>query len=86
MTQPDLFSARPVVLASPTLERRERRRLSKQNAEILARLQRGSASNSELAEMALNYRARISELRQAGFNVECFDRNRETGYARYRIA
>ena len=39
-------------------------RLTKQNAAILAILRLGPASNTELVAIALNYRARISEVRE----------------------
>lgn len=38
-------------------------RLARQNTAILNRLREGPATNRQLAEIALNYRARISELR-----------------------
>ena len=61
----------------------EQRRLSKQSAEILARLQQGPATNSELAQFCLNSRARISDLRKAGYDIRCVERNIRTGYSLY---
>ncbi len=63
----------------------EGKRLSRQCQAILERLQAGRASNSELAGIALNYRARISDLRAVGHTVVCVDRNRETGLSFYEI-
>ena len=63
----------------------EAKRLNKQCQEILTRLQAGRASNNELARIALNYRARISDLRKVGIKVVCLDRDRETGLAFYEI-
>ena len=63
----------------------EGKRLSRQCQAILERLQAGRASNSELAGIALNYRARISDLRAVGHKVACVDRNRETGLAWYEL-
>jgi hypothetical protein len=83
MTQPILFDV-PLPF-DIHVDPREQPRLSAQCERILARLQRGSASNRELAVMALNYKARISDLRKAGYTVECFDRNHKTGLSWYRL-
>jgi hypothetical protein len=85
MTQPDLFTSRPVVRSSPTLSAPERRRLSSQCERILALLHRGPATNRQLSDLALNYKARVSDLRKAGYRVECVDRNTRTGFSRYRL-
>ena len=63
----------------------ERKRLSRQCEAILERLKRGTASNSELAAMALNFRARISEIRQAGYSIEVVERNHDTGLNFYAL-
>ena len=47
------------------------RRLTGQNAAILARLRCGPATNVELAGIALKYTSRVSDLRKAGYRVEC---------------
>lgn len=44
-------------------------RLNQQCREILARLRRGQATNRELAGYALKYTSRISDLREAGFDI-----------------
>lgn len=85
MTQPDLFSARPVVPASPTLSRPERKRLSRQNSEILARLEQGPATRRELTEIALNVTARVSELRRHGYNVQVIERDYDSGRTVYAL-
>ena len=46
-------------------------RLTGQNAAILARLRCGPATNVELAGIALKYTSRVSDLRKAGYRVEC---------------
>jgi hypothetical protein len=79
----------PTLFASPVIPSRapcaDRPRLSRQNAVILARLQQGPVSNRELSGLSLNYKARISELRQAGYPVACFNRNHATGHSMYRL-
>jgi hypothetical protein len=60
-------------------------RLSRQCRLILERLRRGPATNSELSGIALKYTNRISELRMAGYVIPCFDHNRKTGLAYYRL-
>ena len=67
-------------------ERAERTRLAGQAARILARLQAGPATNTELAAIALKYTGRISELRQAGYAIEVYDRDHTTGVCWYRLA
>jgi|GEM_PF-3012411 len=62
------------------------RRLSRQCHAIHERLQRGPATNHELARISLKYTARISDLRKAGINVECYDHDHATGLTRYHLA
>lgn len=47
----------------------DHKRLSRQCAAIIARLRRGPATNRELSEIALKYTSRISDCRDAGFNI-----------------
>lgn len=47
----------------------DRKRLSGQNAAVLARLRQGPATNAELAGISLKYTSRISDLRDAGFVI-----------------
>lgn len=60
-------------------------RLSPQCHRILARLRAGPASNTALADIALKYTGRISEIRGAGHVVEVFDQDRRTGVCWYRL-
>jgi hypothetical protein len=46
-------------------------RLRSQNDRILERLQKGPASNYELAQISLKYTSRLSDLRKAGYTVTC---------------
>ena len=64
----------------------ERKRLSKQCRAILERLRHGPASNRELSLIALKYTARISDLRNAGYNVVIHKRSRKTGQVVYALA
>lgn len=63
----------------------EIRRLSRQCQHILERLQRGEATNKELAGLSLKYTARISDLRAAGYDVQVKSRNTKTGLTVYRL-
>jgi hypothetical protein len=83
MTQPILFDV-PLPF-DIHVDAREQPRLSAQCELILAVLQTGPATNRRLSCLALNYKARISDLRAAGYTVECFDRNHKTGLAWYRL-
>lgn len=83
MNQPDLFTAAPVIRSSAPVEMRPR--LSRQCQLILDRLTEGPATNRELSQIALKYTGRISELKQAGYKVACYDQNRVTGFSRYRL-
>ncbi len=46
-------------------------RLTGQNASILERLKRGPATNRELAGISLKYTSRVSDLRAAGYRIQC---------------
>lgn len=65
------------------LTEQDRDRLSAQCRAILARLERGAATNAELAGMALKYTSRVSDLRAVGYVIDC-DRV-EGGLTRYRL-
>lgn len=54
---------------SHVTEPSEIRRLTGQNARILARLKQGPATARELAALSLKYTSRISDLRDAGYNI-----------------
>ena len=49
----------------------DRPRLAGQNAAILERLREGPATNEELARLSLKYTSRLSDLRKAGYEIEC---------------
>lgn len=63
----------------------QQKRLSGQNMEILARLQRGRATNQELSRLALKYSGRISDLRRAGIDIRLMEHDRRTGVATYAL-
>ncbi len=65
--------------------RDEKRRLSKQCAEILHRLELGPTSNYELVNYALKYTGRISELRKKGHDIRIVERDHVTGTALYAV-
>jgi hypothetical protein len=60
-------------------------RLNRQCRAILARLQQGPATNRELCTIALKYTGRISELRQAGYDVPCVSEDKKTGLSVYEL-
>jgi len=60
-------------------------RLTKQCASIVARLQKGPATNTELSSIALRYSARIFELRKAGYQIEIISRDDESGVCLYSL-
>jgi len=49
---------------------------------ILERLRRGPATNVELAELAIKYSGRVSDLRALGYNIQCVNQN-EHGVTTY---
>lgn len=88
----DLFDQPVVDMTQPatipvnhSVDPREQSRLSAQCARILERLQQGPASNYELAGIALKYTSRISDLREAGYQIDCVERDHETGKTMYRL-
>ncbi len=60
-------------------------RLSRQCAAILERLRRGRTTNASLCGLALNYRARVSDLRKHGYDVRCVQQDQVTGLAWYAL-
>jgi hypothetical protein len=66
----------------------EQRRLGRQCLAILARLEaagEAGVTNAELAEISIKYTGRISDLRAAGHQIECYDQDRQTGLSKYRL-
>lgn len=74
-----------MILCDPSITPEETPRLSTQCEKILARLQRGTASNLELSGLALKYTSRISDLRKNGYVVEVISRSHETGEVIYEL-
>lgn len=60
-------------------------RLSKQSAAVLERLRLGPATNRQLMEIALNYTARISDIRAEGIKIPKPTEDLETGLSMYHL-
>ncbi len=58
-------------------------RLDSQCDRMLVRLQKGAATNVELAGISLKYTSRITDLRQLGHTIEC--EKRKNGMSVYRL-
>ena len=58
-------------------------RLDSQCDRMLARLQKGAATNVELAGISLKYTSRLSDLRQLGHQIDC--EKRANGVTVYRL-
>lgn len=81
-----LFDQPPRIAPCDThLVKAEKPRLAGQNLAILERLQRGPATNKELAQISLKYTGRISDLRAAGYNVALVARDHATGVTMYEL-
>ena len=63
----------------------EYKRLSRQCEQILERLKSGPATNAELAAISLNYTARVSDLRVAGWDVPVVSQDRRSGVTIYAL-
>jgi len=90
-TQGELFNVRrelgqtvSIEPRDPNVEPEDKPRLTGQNAKILERLRQGPATNVELAQLALKYSSRVSDLRKAGFSVSC-ERVGRNGLTRYSL-
>ena len=59
-------------------------RRASQKDQILWRLMRGTATNAELAELSLNYRARVSDLRSDGWRIDVVAQE-DSGVTLYRL-
>ena len=75
MTAPTLWDYRAPVADRP--------RLSRQCALILERLRQGPATNAELAGTSLKYTSRVSDLRRAGYAIDC--ERLKDGLTRYTL-
>ena len=58
-------------------------RLDSQCDRMLARLQKGAATNVELAGISLKYTSRITDLRQLGHTIDC--EKQRNGVTVYRL-
>jgi hypothetical protein len=74
------------VIPSYRPTREARQRFSRQCEAILARLQKGPATNRELAQLSLKYTSRLSEIRQAGYTVDVVKHDHKTGLVTYALA
>jgi hypothetical protein len=84
--EPSAPSLPPVIAAlNVTVHSVDVSRLENQHGKIIRRLREGRATNGELCALALKYNARISELRQAGYIIECVEQDHETGVAWYEL-
>lgn len=61
------------------------KRLNRQCREILARLEQGPATNSELVQIAQRFGARIQELRVAGCEIEVTKLDTKRGINQYTL-
>lgn len=75
----------PAIPLNPTVPAPAVKRLSRQCVAILDRLKQGRATNRELVGIALKYTGRLSEIRQAGYDVRCVEHDQETGLTRYAL-
>lgn len=80
MNQPAFIWARDSRVTDET----EHRRLSSQSLRILHRLQQGPATARELSVLSLKYTSRVSDLRKAGYVVQC-EHDTATGRSVYRL-
>jgi hypothetical protein len=87
MVLPGLFArdVSPIVATDPRVPQASRPRLSRQCQVILDRLTQGEATNRELAQIALKYSGRVSDLRSAGYDVRVVSHDHVTGVAVYRL-
>jgi hypothetical protein len=74
--QLELFRAYKTLQSAPApcdphVVEQDKPRLTGQNQVILLRLRQGPATNVELADLALKYSGRISDLRAAGYTIIC---------------
>ncbi len=62
---------RTIEATDPGVRPEDRKRLRGQSEQILRRLREGPATNRELAAIAMKYTSRLSDIRAAGYVVEC---------------
>jgi len=68
----------------PGVDREDKPRLDSQCDRMLARLQKGPATNVELSGISLKYTSRITDLRQLGYNIPAPEK-RANGVTVYRL-
>jgi hypothetical protein len=89
LRQPALFGlaeGHPPIVAGPaTSPPVERRRLSGQCMDMLRLLRRGRVTNTALSKISLKYTGRISDLRKAGYDIRCVERDRASGLSWYEL-
>ena len=85
LRQPSLFGHPPIMAGPRAAPPVERRRLSRQCTDMLSRLRQGRVTNAELATISLKYTGRISDLRKAGYDIRCVERDRASGVSWYEL-
>ena len=53
--------------------------------DMLKLLRRGRVTNTALSKISLKYTGRISDLRKAGYDIRCVDRDRASGLSWYEL-
>lgn len=85
VTLRDILDAAPAP-SDPNVTDPARPRLTGQNAAIVERLRQGPATNRELAQIALKYTSRLSDIRDAGYSVNIVANDHATGLVTYQLA
>jgi hypothetical protein len=84
--QPTLWEQpAPIPVADPHVPAQEKPRLMGCSQRILARLQRGPATNIELAKITPRYGGRLYDLKKAGVRWRIVERNYDTGVNTYSL-
>jgi hypothetical protein len=74
-----------LIPVNSTIDPRVRKRLSEKCEDILFFLKLRPRSNRELNEFCFSYRQRLSELRKAGYIIECTRPDDDAGDAGLRV-
>lgn len=82
--EPLNFDAVPIPV-NVSVDRQEAPRLSRQCTEIRDLLRDHAATNKELAQFALKYTSRVSDLRAAGYVIEVTSADYATGLRIYTL-
>lgn len=78
-------NTRVIRVTDSTVDADSKPRLSKKCLEVLEMLRKGEVTNVELVQVALDYRGRIRDLRAAGFQIQCLDKQSKSGVTRYKL-